>query len=251
MKKILSIVAIMSMLLLVLTGCVNINYEVTLNKDGSADVALIYGFEKEALQQLGTSSDDMTSQMEEEAGKDGYTVEKYSDDKLEGIKASKHFNSASELSMAELFEDEVKGKNEGIKVEKKGNKTVFSQNDEVDLTSSESEYASMVTFKYIVNLPVKAESNNATEVSKDGKTLTWELKFGEVNKIEFKAGSSNSTLKVVLIVVAAVAILCVIAVVLTKVLKKDKNNETEKNEAQPEETIKEENKEDNKEDSEE
>ena len=250
MKKVLSIMAIMSMLLLVLTGCMDINYEIALNKDGSADLTLIYAFEKEILEQYGTSSDEMTSEMEEEAKNDGYTVEKYSDDKLDGIKITKHFDKASDVSMAELFGDEMKGKNEGIKIEKKGNNTIYSQNDEIDLTSSDSDsdydYSSMVKFKYVVKLPVKAGKNNATEVSKDGKTLTWELKFGEVNKIEFKSESGSSSLKTILIVVAVVVVLCAIAVVVTKVSKKG-NNETESKPESPAEDAKEEPADDDKE----
>lgn len=231
MKKILSIMAIMSMLLLVLTGCMDINYEVALNKDGSADLTLIYGFEKEILEQYGTSSDEMSADMKEEAEKDGYTVENYSDDKLEGIKITKHFDKAEDVVMSELFEGEMdltsEKKNEGIKIEKKGNKTVYSQNDEIDLTSggeeSEFDYSSMVKFKYVVKLPVKAGKNNATSVSKDGKTLTWELKFGEVNKIEFESEGSSSSLKTILIVAGCVVVLAVIAVVVVKASKKGGN----------------------------
>ena len=55
MKKVLSLILIMILALIVLTGCVDVNYEVTLNKDGTADIAYIYGFEKASLEQLGTN----------------------------------------------------------------------------------------------------------------------------------------------------------------------------------------------------
>ena len=40
-------------------------------------------------------------------------------------------------------------------------------------------------FKFVVSLPVKPVSNNADEVSADGKTLTWDLSKG-AKDIEFK-----------------------------------------------------------------
>ena len=52
MKKIVSLIIIMSLLLIALTGCVNIRYETTLNENGSADVIYSYGLKKDILEQL-------------------------------------------------------------------------------------------------------------------------------------------------------------------------------------------------------
>lgn len=227
MKKLISLVAVMAMLLLVLTGCVNVNFEVSLNKDGSADVAYLYTFDKEALQEMGTSSEDMTKDMEEEANKNGFKIEAYSDDKQEGFKATKHFDNASDVSLAEAFGEDYVKESKGITVEKKGNKTVFSQNDEIDLSSMDETTASIVTMKYVVKLPVKAGDNNATEVSKDGKTLTWTLKAGEINKVEFNAQTGSSVLKIVIIAVAAAVVICAIVMVIVKCSKKDKKEPTD------------------------
>ena len=80
MKKVLALTAIVLVLLIALTGCVNVNYEVTLNKDGTADIAYVYGFEKESLQKLGSTSESMTNDMKQNAENGGYEIEPYTEE---------------------------------------------------------------------------------------------------------------------------------------------------------------------------
>lgn len=225
MKKVLSLISVMAILLITLTGCVTVNYEVTLNKDGTADVAYIYGFEKETLEQLETSAEEMTSDMRENAEASEYEIETYSDDKIEGFKAKKHIENLADISLEDAFGSEnVKDSEENqIKIEKKGLKTVYSQNANIDLTSMDESTASMVTMNYVIKLPVKVGDNNASEVSEDGKTLTWNLKAGEINEINFETSKSSSTI----LIIAVVAIVVVIAVVLIFSKKAKKNSEND------------------------
>lgn len=223
MKKVLSLCAIMIIALIVLTGCVNVNYEVTLNKDGTADVAYVYGFQKEFLEQMGTTAEDMTSDMKQNAEESEYEIETYSDDEVEGFKAKKHVENLAEISLEEAFgsENVTDSEENQFKVEKKGLKTVYSQNAKIDLSTMDETTASAVTMKYTVNLPVKAGNNNASEVSKDGKTLTWNLKAGEVNEINFEASSSALVTGIII----AVIVLVVIGAAIVAAIKKSKNNE--------------------------
>lgn len=237
MKKVLSLVAIIAILLLVLTGCVQVNYEVSLNENGSADVLFIYGFEKETLEQLGTTADDMTKDMEENSSQDGYAIEKYEDEEIAGFKANKHFDDAAEISLVEVFGEENVTESEGgrIKIEKNGSSTLFSQNAEIDLSKMDETTASMMAVKYTIKLPVKATSNNATTVSEDGKSLTWELKAGEVNKIEFEAKKGASGILGLsdgkgpnIIMICGIALVVIVVVVI--LAKKGKTNKEEKTE---------------------
>ena len=237
MKKVLSLVTIMVMLLLVLTGCVDVNYEVTLNKDGTADVTYVYGFDKETLKQMETTADDMTNDMRQNAEASEYEIESYSDDNVEGFKAKKHVEDLAKISLEEAFGSEYVTDSEEnqLKVEKKGLKTVYSQNAKIDLTSMDSSMISLVTMKYTVKLPAKAGKNNASEVSKDGKTLTWNLKAGEVNEISFEASSNALVTVAIIIVVALIIIGATVAVIIA--LKKPRK---EKDKAEKTETVKEE-----------
>lgn len=232
MKKIISLTLVMVMLLFVLTGCVKVDYEVQLNKNGSADVAFIYAFEKEALEQMGAKPEDATKEMESQSEKNGFKLESFTDDKYVGFKASKHIDKAEDVSLQEAFgEGYVKdSENNKIKVEKNGSKTVYSQNAEIDL-SGLNGMEKAITMKYTVKLPVKAKTNNAQEVSKDGKTLTWNLKAGEVTKVEFTASSGGINTTVIVIAVVAVLVVAGIICVVAKGSKKETaETKTEKEE---------------------
>lgn len=231
MKKLLSLISVMAILLVALTGCVSVNYEVTLNEDGTADVAYIYGFEKEMLKQLETSAEDMTSDMKENAEESEYEIEVYSDDKIEGFKAKKHIENLSEISMEDAFGSEnVKDSEENqIKIEKKAFKTVYSQKANIDLSAMDESTASMVTMKYVIKLPVKVGDNNASEVSEDGKTLTWNLKAGEVNEINFKASGNSSVMMIILIIAVVVIVAIALILIFSKKSQKNSKNNIEEN----------------------
>ena len=258
MKKTIGLIVSLLICLIMLTGCVNINYEVKINKDGSGEISYVYAFSKDALNSLQTSADDMTSSMKEQAEGNDYNIEKYEDDEYEGFKATKTVsNLEEEFSLQEAFGDEyVKETDEeadnGIKIDNNGFKTIISQNGEIDLTAMK-DIASMVKMKYTVVLPVDVKSHNATEAN--GRTLTWDLVGGEVNKIEYHAESIN-ILPIVLLFVLAVVIIatCVLCTIWTKKrvnnLKKDvkvekkqvveeKKIEEEKKEEKVEEEVKE------------
>ena len=98
--------------------------------------------------------------------------------------------------------------------------TDTEQNTEIDF----SEY---ITFDYIVQLPNKAISNNATEVSNDGKTLTWNLDLtqdtdiqyefsftSEDNNTEVVANTNNELLKIVSICLMAGGSLGLVIVII-------------------------------------
>lgn len=228
MKKVLKLFTIIAMMLIVLTGCVEVNYEVTVNKDGTADISFVYGFEKEYLKEMETTGEELTEEMKKNAETSEYTVEAYSDDKIEGIKATKHAATLAEVSLEEAFGEEyVKESEENqMKAEKKGSKMVYSQNAEVDLTSMGEEMASYVNMKYTVKLPVAVGENNADDVSDDKKTLTWNLKAGEINKIQFEASESGilSTILIIVAIVVGVTVVAVIVVVVLKSIKKKKES---------------------------
>ena len=75
MKKTLVLIVTLLISLIMLTGCVNINYEVKVNKNGSGDVSYLYGFSKETVESLQISPKDMMESTKEQAEKNGYTTE--------------------------------------------------------------------------------------------------------------------------------------------------------------------------------
>lgn len=216
MKKTIGLVMALILVLISLTGCVNINYEVKVNKNGSGDISYIYGFLKETLNDLQMTAEDMVKSMKEQAEESNYTVEAYEDDEIAGFKAKKHVDDlSSEMSMQEAFGEEyVKNKEgNGINIKKTLFTREYSQNVQIDLTSL-SELGNTVKMTYKVILPVKPKTNNATEVN--GKELTWNLKAGEVNQIEFTATGTNVLPIIIIVLVVLVVAGAIIAFIILK-----------------------------------
>ena len=77
-------------------------------------------------------------------------------------------------------------------------------------------------FTYVVNLPVAANSNNATEVTNDGKTLKWNLAGDAENSIQFSFSLLNMT-NIMIVCGGCIILIIVVSVVLIlKSRKKDK-----------------------------
>jgi len=233
MKKTIGLIVTLLITLVMLTGCVNVNYEVKVNKNGSGDISYVYAFKKESIKSFNANIEDMLSSMKKQAEDNGYKTESYEDDEYIGFKSIKHLNNLTEdFSLQEAFgeeyvkEDEEK-KDNNIKIKNNLFKTTISQNAEIDLTKMK-DVATIVTMNYTVKLPVKASSNNATEVSKTGKELTWNLTGGEINKIEYIATGINilPIILIVLLVIIAIAVVLYLLVFRKKNKKEDKKDVT-------------------------
>ena len=85
--------------------------------------------------------------------------------------------------------------------------------------------AGEMEFSYIVNLPEKALTNNATNVSNDGKTLTWSLMQSQISNIEFSFELKNMTNYYILYGGIAAAVIIVIIIIISLIKKGKKGKE--------------------------
>lgn len=215
MKKTIGLIVLLIIILISLTGCAEINYEVEVNKDGSGEISYIYGISKEVLEKFEISADEIVSSMKEQAEESSYTVETYEDEKIAGFKANKHISDLNkDFSLQEAFGEEyVKDtENNGINIEKSLFVTKYFQNAELDLTSLKEEQ--QITMTYQVKLPGKVKTNNANEVLNNGKTLKWTLVGGKINKVEFESVKIN--ILPILIIVVVIAVVVVVVFILLK-----------------------------------
>lgn len=252
MKKTLKsaiLLVIVSMLLFVLTGCANVNYEIKLSKDGSGEVSYIMGYDKSFLNSMGATKedlegDDTLDEMQDEARQEGYTIEKFEDNNTYGFKASKHVNNIQEEFDFDDIVEEDSIKDNRIIFEESFLKTKYSQNAILDLSMDEEDeedaltnmMMSQIDVSYKITLPFKAGENNATTVSEDGKTLEWVLKAGQVNEIKFEA-----TQDYMIYLIGGIIGLAVIIVIITLIVILTKKNKSKKQDDVPvkEEQVKE------------
>ena len=224
----------------------NMEVEETNEADEENEVAMA---DEEPL--LTTGEEDLTAEENEEEGinvkdyefltKKGYKVEEYKDEsdnkKLAGIKISKTFKSIDDITketektinINEIFKDEEHFDDSQF-FSKKG--STYKASLLFDFTEEKSEDSQSMNMgslkdsfelKYVIKLPVKAKTNNATEVSEDGKTLTWKFKYGEKNTVEYSFalsnglfGLSNEMLMYIGIGLAVVLVVVVVVVVSKK-----------------------------------
>ena len=73
-----------------------------------------------------------------------------------------------------------------------------------------------IEMAYKIKLPTKTKTNNATEVSENGKELTWNLKSGEINRVDFVA----EEIKVLPIITIVILVLAAIVIAVYLILKK-------------------------------
>lgn len=226
--KSVTLIVLAGILLVSLTGCANVNYEITLQKDGSGEISYIIGYDKNFLNSMQVSIDtlkenDSLKRTKQEAEQGGYTVEEYEDENTYGFKAYKKVtNIQTEFKMMEDSSE-----SDAIQYEKNLLKTKFSQDAKLDLSNvtGNNEQDALTTavlgqmkISYKMILPFKVGDNNATTVSEDGKTLEWSLKAGQTNEIKFIAEEDNT----IIIVVAVAIILLMIVVIIITISRKSK-----------------------------
>ena len=231
MKRTILLVIVLAFMLFTLTGCVTAQYNLKINKDKTGEVEYVYALDKSVLESLNTTAREATLEMREKVVKNNYKVEDYEDEKSAGFRATKHIDDVTEENiLEEMFgEKYIKNIEESkVKVKKTlfGNK--YNQKAIVNLESVDSLAQITVKLEYTLNIPTKVGKNNADEISKDGKTITWKFKPGEEREIYFYADSGRM-LKMIILVIIAIIIITAIVIYIFKHLKNNKKSNTKIN----------------------
>jgi len=200
---------------IVLTGCAQIDYQVTVNRDGSGKIVYTYVMDRTVLEQQQRDAEYIVSEMKDKAVAAGFTVEDYFSDRFEGFRATKEMDDITEVvSLANIFgEDNVRElADNNIVIERGMFLRTYSQQAVIDLSAIEvmAQYGGIVD--YSITLPTRAGANNATTVSGNGRTLTWELVAGEENRVEFVAQELTITAYVFILIGIGLAVVSVVMI---------------------------------------
>ena len=239
MKKLKYFLAL-SLVVLLASGCEMVaHYETTISSNKNVTQRIIVAVDDEMIEGMlsmenmdeeGTTYTEdekweMVDSMFEEEGDfdyEGFTKERYeTPEGLKGYQFSKDLGNIDTITGDEITFtlDDGTIDETFIMFQKRGNNyfTEFSAGEPVDTSDTEG-YDITYNVKYIVNLPNKAISHNATEVSEDGKTLTWDL-TQNLDTISYEFTFSNNTVMYIII-----GVLVVCAVVAFVLLNKKKEN---------------------------
>lgn len=235
LKQMRRIIAVL-LVIIVMTGCVTMEYDVKINKDGSADLTYIMAFDNSILS-MSDPSENPLEEAKSELTKKGFTVEDYKTDTMFGIKAYKKFKDAGNMeNLEELLSEET---------EKSDKKPLLNITDrffvkqykfdaefdlsDISLVEGEGEEAqinnaiiSNMNMSFKLTTPAKPTTHNAQTIENE-KTLIWDLKPGEVNHMiaEF------NVLDILNIILTAAGIILIIVIPIIIKSSKDKKNTEE------------------------
>ena len=231
LKSKISLVILLVVMLFGLTGCANIDTQFKINGNGTIDATVITLINKESYKKLldesgaGISEDEkvvslINAQLVEEKKvyeEKGYKTTDISEEGNIGFKATKKFKNVNELhpdtyevkGLVDFKIEEEKGFFK-TKQEIKANLDLRMVNGNEQTIEENTQY---FKYKFTLQLPYKPESNNATEISDNGKTLIWNLSLGNKNEIQ-ATGEKTNVLNIVVLVAGTVGLFGVVAFVI-------------------------------------
>ena len=196
---------------------------IDVKSNGTADLSIVYACGEDEYEDLHAQYEFMKEDFDD----DEWSVSDYDEDGFIGC----------EFTIEDVELDKVEKKMnddfleyfgfESFELNKKGlNYTIDWDTSDVkadvlnDREYEDDEYEGFM--EVVVNLPGKAKNNNATDVSKDGKTLTWDLM--EEDTVELSFAASNTILIVAIIGGVCLALIAAGVVILIIVLSKKKKS---------------------------
>ncbi|AVX40775.1 Protein of unknown function (DUF3153) (plasmid) [Carboxydocella thermautotrophica] len=212
-------------LVLALSGCVQGKIHITVNEDGSGDVAIRMGMNSTLVALAGEGGDPF-DEMIKNAEKEGYTVSRFNEGELMGFQAKKHFeNIKDSFDQGALLNNKIRADKGNFSIKKGLFFDTYNIKTFMDMTSlavdqnaTEEEKAmqramlNQIKFDLAMTLPVKAEYHNASMVIDDGRTYVWNLIPGKNNEIILEAKVLNT--RNTGIAVAAVILIVIVAVLV-------------------------------------
>ena len=230
--KAISVMVLLTLAAFCFTGCVRFRTSMNIKSNGKADLTVIYGYYNELI------DSDVESEMEDLADAfedDGWTVDDYKKGDYEGYTftmTNVKVNDFEDIFNADCFTEDLElGDFELIK---KGatytinwDTNVIGDLSEEGVTSEDLKtYGGFMEVE--ITLPSPATDDNASEVSKDGKTYTWDLLDGDEIELTFtliNIGLIVAICAIVFVVFAAAAVVVILLIVKKKKPAKDSATE--------------------------
>ena len=223
--RILSLTVVLVMAMVCFTGCIRFRTTMSIKNNGTADLALIYAYHKELMDDnLKSDLNDIADAFED----DGWTAEDYKKGDYRGYQFTMEkvkLRDFEEVFNSDAFEElglgEFELTKEGTTYTVNWDTNALNEAEEEDLSYSDlSDYGGFM--EVVIQLPSPAKSENATDVSRDGSTLTWNL--FEEDEVEVTFTLVNTGLIIGIIAAAVVMLAAAAAAVIIIILVKKKRS---------------------------
>jgi hypothetical protein len=228
-------------LVTLLSGCVQGDFHITVNKNGSADLDYKIGMKSQlvGLMMSGNGKQDPTAEMKTSFEKDGFTVSQYRDGDYIGVSAKKHVENLKDIGNSLPSQNMLNQIQKG-QVSDKLNFTedkglfftTYRYTGSIDMTNMKPDdkdtmgiqqmMLKQIDLKLTLTLPVQADAQNASRVLPDQQTYQWDLIPGTKGDIMLQAKVPNVTNIVISGVLLLIVIVAAVILVIAKSRRKRK-----------------------------
>lgn len=226
MRGKLAALILTALLLCSVSGCVDANYHLTVNIDGSGDIDLKVVFSADTMNLLQSLGVDPLATLAGDLEQEGYTVTPYQDEIKAGIRARKHVQMISgesldfapvavQLQAAAVDHDLLKIERGLFRI----NYIVETEVDPAGFTGThqmsgvEAYILEQVNFLFVLTLPIAPREHNADSSEDQGKTLLWQLEPGQANLIKFEVSHWNPAGLAFLALIALIAVAVLVVLI--------------------------------------
>ncbi len=230
--KAISVMVLLTLAAFCFTGCVRFRTSMNIKSNGKADLTVIYGYYNELIDaEVESEMEDIADAFED----DGWTVDDYKKGDYEGYTftmTNVKVKDFEDVFNADCFTEDLELGD--FELSKKGSTYTINWDTNVvgDLNEEGVTSEDLKTYggfmEVEITLPSPATDDNATEVSKDGKTYTWDLLDGEEVELTFtliNVGLIIAVCAIVFVVFAAAAVVVILLIVKKKKPAKDSATE--------------------------
>ncbi len=177
-KKLGTLAVLALLCVFVLSGCVQMVMQANVDENGGGDVSLQLGFSDLTYGFLsGSGNEDPLASITQEAEAQGYEVEPYEENGFKGIKAKQQIDSfrtwfgSSNYTKGITFlrNKQLLNQTFDISGTAKIADTIKSSIKQMQLSSEPAD------IRLVITMPYKITGSNATQISGDQKTATWDL----------------------------------------------------------------------------
>jgi hypothetical protein len=206
MRRLLLSTLAATALVLLCGGCMKARVHVTLNRDGSADVACTLNAKRAALDYANYVSG-MAAGRSIETRKallaaDGFAVTDTSGPDTVGFRATQHAADLGALARM-LGSKGIAGEDAGaqgsfgalgqaVRVERGRLVTRYVLNATIDRSTPTKGGSAPIGLAFALTLPMPPGSHNAARVSDGGRTLEWDIEDGKVNRLQAEMTVPNT-----------------------------------------------------------
>ena len=204
------------LLSLLLTACVEGDFRLEVNKDGSGEHTVTIGIEEKTVEQFGSRAEGMVDNATKQLEEQGYEIEPYEEDGYIGFRAMKSFEDIQEMDILPVSGDlseaqaasAIGGSPIDMTTERGFLTNTYKVEAEVDLSNSgvlggmQALVADQLDLTFTLDPPLSPKSHNADRV--EGDALQWDIQEAGTTNVMVEMSVPNVRNIAILVGVLAV-----------------------------------------------